>query len=44
VRAISTTLSEDEFFRQIEEAARNGPTALQPLDAMTPRAWEPEER
>ena len=40
LRAVSTTFSEDEFLGQIELAARNGPAALRPLDAMTPRAWE----
>jgi hypothetical protein len=41
LRAVSTTFSEDEFLGQIElAAARNGPAALRPLDAMTPRAWD----
>lgn len=41
LRAVSTTFSEDEFLGQIELAAgRNGPAALRPLDAMTPRAWD----
>jgi hypothetical protein len=41
LRPVSTTFSEDEFLGQIELAAgRNGPAALRPLDAMTPRAWE----
>lgn len=41
LRAVPTTFSEDEFLGQIEVAAtRNGPLALRPLDAMTPRAWE----
>ena len=43
LRAVPTTLtfSDDEFLGQIEVAAsRNGPVALRPLDAMTPRAWE----
>jgi hypothetical protein len=41
LRAVSTTFSEDEFLGQIELAASsNGPAALRPLDAMTPRAWE----
>jgi hypothetical protein len=40
-RAVPTTFSEEEFLGQIEVAAsRNGPAALRPLDAMTPRAWE----
>ena len=39
--AVPTTFSEEEFLGQIEVAAsRNGPAALRPLDAMTPRAWE----
>ena len=40
LRAVSTTFSEDEFLGQLEDAASNGPAALKPLDAMTPRAWE----
>jgi hypothetical protein len=41
LRAVSTTFSEDEFLGEIEQAAaRNGPSALRPLDAMTPRAWD----
>ena len=41
LRAVSTTFSEDEFLGQVEVAAtQNGPVALRPLDAMTPRAWE----
>ena len=41
LRAVPTTFSEEEFLGQIEDAgARNGPNALRPLDAMTPRAWE----
>jgi hypothetical protein len=45
LRPVSTTFSEDEFLGQIELAAgRNGPAALRPLDAMTPRAWEPDLR
>jgi hypothetical protein len=40
-RPVSTTFSEDEFLGQIELAAgSNGPAALRPLDAMTPRAWD----
>ena len=40
-RAVPTTFSEDEFLGQVELAAtQNGPVALRPLDAMTPRAWE----
>ena len=39
--AVPTTFSEEEFLGQIEESAsRNGPAALRPLDAMTPRAWD----
>jgi hypothetical protein len=41
LRPVPTTFSEDEFLEQIEMAAsRNGPAALRPLDAMTPRAGE----
>jgi hypothetical protein len=41
LRVVPTTFSDDEFLEQIEVAAsRNGPAALRPLDAMTPRAWE----
>jgi hypothetical protein len=41
LRAVPTTFSEEEFLGQVELAAsRNGPAALRPLDAMTPRAWE----
>lgn len=41
LRAVPTTFSEEEFLDQIEAAAsRNGPVALRPLDAVTPRAWE----
>lgn len=41
LRAVPTTFSEDEFLDEIEAAAlRNGPAALRPLDAMTPRAWD----
>jgi anti-sigma factor RsiW len=41
LRAVSTTFSEDEFLGQVEVAAtQNGPVALRPLDAMTPRAWD----
>lgn len=40
-RPVPTTFSEEEFLGQIEVAAsRNGPAALRPLDAMTPRVWE----
>ena len=38
---VPTTFSEEEFLGQVELAAsRNGPVALRPLDAMTPRAWD----
>ena len=38
---VATTFSEEEFLGQIESAgSRNGPPALRPLDAMTPRVWE----
>jgi hypothetical protein len=41
LRPVSTTFSEDEFLGQVELATtRNGPVALRPLDAMTPRAWD----
>ena len=41
LRPVPTTFSEDEFLEQIEMAtSRNGPAALRPLDAMTPRAGE----
>ena len=42
LRAVPTTFeSEEEFLNQIEVAAsRNGPAALRPLDAMTPRVGE----
>ena len=41
MRAVPTTFSEEEFLGQIESAgSRNGPPALRPLDAMTPRVWE----
>lgn len=41
MRAVSTTLSDDEFLGQIEVAiGSGGPAALRPLDAVTPRAWD----
>jgi len=40
LRAVSTSLSDDEFLGQVEAAGSAGPAALRPLDAMTPRAWE----
>jgi anti-sigma factor RsiW len=34
-------VSDDEFLGQIEDAVdSNGPAALRPIDALTPRAWE----
>lgn len=34
-------VSDDEFLGEIEEAVdSNGPAALRPIDALTPRAWE----
>jgi hypothetical protein len=40
LRAVSTTLSDDEFLGQVEAAGSAGPAALRPLDALTPRVWE----
>jgi hypothetical protein len=40
LRAVSTSLSDDEFLGQVEAAGSTGPAALRPLDAMTPFAWE----
>lgn len=40
MRAVSTTLSDDEFLGQVEAAGSAGAAALRPLDALTPRAWE----
>ena len=40
LRAVSTSLSDDEFLGQVEAAGSAGPAALRPLDDMTPRAWE----
>jgi len=41
LRAVSTTMSDDEFLGLVEMAVGgNGPAALRPLDALTPRAWE----
>jgi anti-sigma factor RsiW len=40
---VSTTpaVSDDEFLGEIEDAVdSNGPAALRPIDALTPRAWE----
>jgi hypothetical protein len=41
LRAVATTISEDEFLGQIELAIEGtGGTALRPLDDLTPRVWE----
>jgi hypothetical protein len=40
LRAVSTTMSEDEFLGQVELSAVGRPALLRPLDDMTPRAWE----
>jgi hypothetical protein len=41
LRAVSTTMSDDEFLGQVEIAiGSNGPAALRPLDVLTPRAWD----
>jgi hypothetical protein len=40
LRAVSTTLSDDEFLGQVEISAVSRPASLRPLDEMTPRAWE----
>jgi hypothetical protein len=40
LRAVSTTMSEDEFLGQVEISAVSRPALLRPLDEMTPRAWE----
>jgi hypothetical protein len=41
LRAVSTTLSEEEFLGQLELAIEGiRPDSLQPLDEMTPRVWE----
>ncbi len=40
LRAVSTSLSDDEFLGEVEAAGSLGPPALRPLDALTPRAWE----
>lgn len=40
LRAVSTSMSDDEFLGQVEAAGNAGPAVLQPLDALTPRAWE----
>jgi hypothetical protein len=39
--ARTPVVSDDEFLGEIEEAVdSNGPAALRPIDALTPRAWE----
>jgi hypothetical protein len=41
LRAVSGTMSDDEFLREIEAAVgSSGPAALRRLDAVTPVAWE----
>jgi hypothetical protein len=41
LRAVSTTLSEEEFLGQLELAIEGiRPDSLQPLDDLTPRVWE----
>jgi hypothetical protein len=41
LRAVSTTLSEEEFLGQLEIAIEGSRSAsLQPLDELTPRVWE----
>lgn len=42
LRAVSApAVSDDEFLGEIEAAVdSNGPAALEPIDALTPRAWE----
>jgi hypothetical protein len=40
LRAVSTSLSDDEFLGEVEAAGSLGPPALRALDALTPRAWE----
>jgi hypothetical protein len=40
LRAVSTTMSDEEFLGQIEVAGSVGPAVLRPLDQLTPRAWE----
>jgi hypothetical protein len=37
---VRVSLTDDEVFGQIELAAVGVPEALQPLDALTPRAWD----
>ena len=41
LRAVATTISEEEFLGQLELAIEGtGGTALRPLDDLTPRVWE----
>jgi hypothetical protein len=41
IREVSTAVSDEEFLSQIEVAIDGpAPAALQPLDDLTPRAWE----
>ena len=41
LRAVATTISEDDFLGQIDLAIEgSGSTSLRPLDELTPRAWE----
>lgn len=41
LRAVATSISEDEFLGQIDLAIEGaGGTSLRPLDDLTPRAWE----
>jgi hypothetical protein len=41
LRAVSTTLTEEEFLGQLEAALQGtGGMALRPLDDLTPRVWE----
>ncbi len=45
LRAVATTISEEEFLGQIELAIEGtGGTALRPLDDLTPRVWEVSNR
>lgn len=41
LRAVSTTMSDDEFLGEVElSVGSTGSASLRPLDALTPRAWE----
>jgi hypothetical protein len=41
LREASLMITDDEFLGEVEQAIdSSGPTALRPLDALTPRAWE----